>query len=160
KRLASASADQTVKVWDTQTGQELSSITRKAAQIHPFVSVTFSPDGKRLASGGKLWDAQTGQELVALKGPVGPFARGGATFSPDGKRLATAGDRQVKVWDAQTGQETLNLKATTGPIGTNVLAFSPDGHRLGIVTALGAATIWDATPLTAAELDRLTPQNM
>ena len=65
KRLASASWDNTVKVWDADTGQEV--LTLKG---HTYIveSVAFSPDGKRLASASddgtvKVWDADTGQEL-------------------------------------------------------------------------------------------------
>jgi WD40 repeat protein len=71
--------------------------------------VTFSPDGKRLATGSfdhtvKLWDAATGQELLTLKGhSVAVFS---VAFSPDGKRLATGSfDPPVKLWDAATEQE-------------------------------------------------------
>ncbi len=42
KRLASASHDQTIKVWDAQTGQE--TLSREGGHS----SVVFSPDGKRL----------------------------------------------------------------------------------------------------------------
>src|SRR5262249_37429092 len=51
KRLASADLDNTVKVWDAQTGKELFSF-----KIDPSNGVAFSPDGKRLASGGGIWD--------------------------------------------------------------------------------------------------------
>jgi WD40 repeat protein len=39
--------------------------------------VAFSPDGKRIASGGddnsvNVWDAATGQEILTLKLPTGP----------------------------------------------------------------------------------------
>jgi len=59
KRLASASMDKTVKVWDAQTGQELLSFKGQGGYVN---SVVFSPDGHRLASGGpdrrlKIWDA-------------------------------------------------------------------------------------------------------
>jgi WD40 repeat protein len=62
--------------------------------------VCFSPDGKRLASGGgrgevEVWDAQTGLELLTLNG-----AQLRLCFSPDGRRLASASGKAVKVWDA------------------------------------------------------------
>src|SRR5262249_52469786 len=99
-----------VKVWDAQTGRELSGHTGKG--FHGAVTrVIFSPDGKRLASASHektvdVWDAQTGRETVTLKGHSG-YIRS-IVFSPDGKRLASASDdNTVKVWDAQTGQELL-----------------------------------------------------
>src|SRR5262249_53945593 len=122
------------KIWDAQTGQEL--LTIKGG------SLTFSPDGKRLATasrpdqGGavKMWDAQTGQELTTLHtGAVDSVA-----FSPDGKRLACVsvtwdstkrvwGAAEVKVWDVQTDRELLVLKGHTGLVS---VAYSPDGKRL------------------------------
>ena len=174
KHLASVSDDQVVKVWDTQTGQELHSLSVKGPRTTLFPGVSFSPDGKRLASAGKVWNVQTGEELLNVGGGFT-----GLTFSPDGKRLTTTGglvrvlDAQTgqlvfsirdhsgsvafspdgkrlasagKVWDAHNGQELLSFK-TTEDIGGSV-AFSPDGHRLGIVSVSGGqVTIYDATPL-------------
>jgi len=67
--LASASSDQTVKLWDVQTGA-----CRHTLQGHTNLvwSVAFSPDGRTLASGSqdetiKLWDVQTGQSLKTLR---------------------------------------------------------------------------------------------
>src|SRR5262249_17829620 len=74
KRLASASHDGKVRVWDAQTGQEALTLRSDTALV---TSVCFSPDGRRLASAGgnrgqpgevKLWDAQTGQQALTLKG--------------------------------------------------------------------------------------------
>jgi hypothetical protein len=66
--------------------------------------VSFSPDGRRLASAGhdrtvRVWDAATGQELLTLKGHTGEVL--GVSFSADGRRLASAGyDQTVRVWEA------------------------------------------------------------
>jgi WD40 repeat protein len=65
--LASASRDKTVKFWDVATGKERATLQETQA----VRSVTFSPDGKLLASGGgsidnepgelKVWDIATGK---------------------------------------------------------------------------------------------------
>ncbi len=70
---------------------------------HMVTSVTFSPDGKRLASASadktvKVWGTTSGQEALTLKGHTGGVL--GVTLSVDGKRLASASmDQTVKVWD-------------------------------------------------------------
>ena len=65
KRLASASGDQTVKVWDATNGQETLTLKGHTNQVR---HVAFSPDGKRLASASydwmvKVWDTTSGQEV-------------------------------------------------------------------------------------------------
>src|SRR5262249_10186961 len=122
RRLASAGADATVKVWDAQTGQK--QLTLQAGSR----CVCFSPDGKRLATAYwcttmKVWDLATGREALSLKGHTGPVHS--VVFSPDGRRLASASmDRTVRVWDAQTRQEQLSLQGHTGPVWG--VCFSPD----------------------------------
>ncbi len=101
-------------------------------------AVTFSPDGRRLATGGhgnavKLWDAETGRELARLAGrtPVGHAdAVGCLAFSPDGRLLASGGweDKSVKLWDVATGRELASLGVHTDHV--LYVAFSPDGRRL------------------------------
>src|SRR5262249_47458336 len=97
KRLASASHDRTVKVWDAQTGKELRNFNGLGRFGEgPLQAIVFSPDGKRLAGAYpycmvKVWDAQTGKEVLSIKG--GSESQQGLdgrrlAFSPDGKRLA------------------------------------------------------------------------
>jgi WD40 repeat protein len=107
-----------VRVWDTVTGQELYILR---GHTNCVWSVSFSPDGKRLASAAgpyvgpgktdkypgevKIWDMRTGQEVCTLQGHAGPVY--GVTFSPDGRRLATANaDGSVKIWDGTPLAET------------------------------------------------------
>ena len=130
-----------VKVWDTQTGQELLALEGHAL---PVVGVCFSPDGKQIASSSmevKVWDAVTGEEVLTLKGhSMGVY---GVCFSPDGKQIASASyDGTVKVWDARTGKELLAFEV----LGDSVrnVCFSPDGKRLASGTGKGLVKLWDA----------------
>ncbi|MEO0888563.1 MAG: WD40 repeat domain-containing protein, partial [Cyanobacteria bacterium J06648_10] len=68
--LASASSDQTVKLWDTASGNLKQTLTGHEDSLY---AVTFSPDGTLLASGSnddtaKLWATDTGQLQQTLEG--------------------------------------------------------------------------------------------
>jgi len=143
KRLATASYDQTAKVWDAESGQELLTLRGHGAFV---LGVAFSPDGKRLATASgdgtaKVWDAEGGKELLTLRGHGDVVL--GVAFSPDGKRLATASkDRTAKVWDAESGKELLTLRGHSGDVLS--VAFSPDGKRLATGSWDQTAKVWDA----------------
>jgi WD40 repeat protein/serine/threonine protein kinase len=141
KRLASASADKTVKVWETATGHE--TLTLKG-HTDLVASVAFSPDGKRLASASadktvKVWETATGHETLTLKGHTNWVES--VTFSPDGNRLVSASrDGTVRVWDAATGHEILNFKGHTDRV--KGVAYSADGKRLASVSS--DVKVWNA----------------
>src|SRR5271157_4555945 len=142
RRLATASAAQTVKVWDAATGKELLTLS----DVSGVTSVAWSPDGRRLATASydqtaKVWDAATGKELLTLNGHRGPVW--GVAWSPDGKRLATGSeDQTAKVWGAATGKELLTLNGHRGPVWS--VAWSPDGKRLATGSVEQTAKVWDA----------------
>jgi WD40 repeat protein len=151
-RLASASEDQTVKVWDARSGAEVLCLRGHTERVF---SVTFSPDGTRLASASwdgtvKVWDARTGALLRNLSGHTGGVLS--VSYSPDGTRLASASwDNTVKVWDARTGAEVFCLRGHTKPVFS--ATFSPDGTRLASASVDTTLKVWDAR--SGAELPSL-----
>ncbi len=110
-------------------------------------SITYSPDGTLLASGGPdnsaiLWDAVTGERLRDFKGHSNGV--GHIVFSPDGTQLATASfDGTAKIWDVASGEEILSFVGHSDEIWD--LVFSPDGKRLVTASIDNTAKMWDAS---------------
>ncbi|ACC79946.1 WD40 repeat domain-containing protein [Nostoc punctiforme] len=153
KMLASASDDNTVKLWDTTTGKEIKTLT---GHTNSVLGISFSPDGKMLASASsdntvKLWDTTTGKEIKTLTGHTNSVL--GISFSPDGKMLASASaDNTVKLWDTTTGKE---IKTLTGHRNSVFgISFSPDGKMLASASADNTVKLWDTT--TGKEIKTLT----
>jgi WD40 repeat protein/serine/threonine protein kinase len=142
-----------VYVWDVETGEEVLVFRGHDSVVK---NVTFSPDGRLVASGAGdiarsepgevvVWEASTGRVMFHLSGHTDPIY--GTAFSPDGKRLVSASqDHTVKVWDLGTGQEALTIRAHSDTV--RAVAFSPDGWCLATACADGTILLWDATPRT------------
>jgi WD40 repeat protein len=67
RRLVSAGADNTIKVWDALTGEEVLTLRGHSAPGGSVCALAFSPSGERLASAGsdgtvKVWDAPRREE--------------------------------------------------------------------------------------------------
>jgi hypothetical protein len=136
--LIGASGDQMLKVWDSETGDELRSFEVAEGRLpeRPETAFAVSPDERSLFTAGRndagpptlrLWDLSTSELLRSFEGhESGVF---GAAFSPDGTQLATASlDRSARVWDVATGREVLNFAGHANAVGT--VAFVGDGSEL------------------------------
>ncbi len=106
--LATASADEMIKLWDLASGKELRELE---GHSRPVNSLAFSADGKWLFSvcggravGGnelKLWDVATGKDIATV--PAHEALINQLALSADNKYLATASlDKTAKVWDVAT----------------------------------------------------------
>ena len=143
KTLASGGDDQTVKLWDAQTGALKQTLTGFDKGVH---SVVFAPDGKTLAIASedslvKLCDAQTCTFRQTLTGHAGLVWS--VAFSPDGKTLASGSrDRTVKLWDTQTGSLKQTLTGHTDDV--NSVRFSPDGKTVASASWDDTVRLWNA----------------
>ncbi len=143
RTLASGNGDDTVRLWDIDSGENTHVFTGKASVL------AFSPDGRTLASGFSqdnmllLWDTTSGKHKHVLTGPTNGIDS--IAFSPDGRTLASAGhfDRAIRLWDVGSGK---HKDALTGPTNwIKSIAFSPDGQTIASGDWDDAIRLWDTT---------------
>ncbi|NEO99822.1 MAG: hypothetical protein F6K58_14315, partial [Symploca sp. SIO2E9] len=139
KTIASASEDNTVKLWNLE-GKELITLRGHSDVV---ISVAFSPDGKTIASASadetvKVWNLQ-GKLLHTLtrhRNVVNSVA-----FSPDGKTIASASrDKTVKVWNLQ-GKLLHTLTGHSNEVYS--VAFSRDGKTIASASRDKTVKVWN-----------------
>jgi len=97
--LASASGDNTIKLWHLASQTPIDTLTGHSKEVN---SVAFSPDGLTLASASfdntiKLWNVETQKPIATLTGHSDSVWS--VAFRPDGLTLASASsDKTIKLW--------------------------------------------------------------
>jgi WD40 repeat protein len=98
-RLATASQDHTVRVWDAKSNKMLRTLTGHEG---PVYAVAISPDGKLVLSGGadktvRLWEARSGRELKRFAGHTDVVRA--VALTPNGRYALSGGnDKVLRVW--------------------------------------------------------------
>jgi hypothetical protein len=110
-------------------------------------SVTFSPDGKTIASASsdkriKLWNVASGENTATLDGHTDRVSS--ICYSPDGKMIISGSrDKTLKLWDIIGGRPPVTLRGHTGFV--TCVACAPDGKTLVSGSTDKTIRIWNRT---------------
>ncbi|XP_074587438.1 eukaryotic translation initiation factor 3 subunit I-like [Curcuma longa] len=159
-RLITASADQTVKLWNVQDGVQLYSFNFDSpaksvdfsvgdklvvVTTDPFMGLPSTIQVKRIARDP---NEQTTESVLTIKGPVGRINR--AVWGPLNKTIISAGeDTVIRVWDTETGKLLKEVDKEIGHQKTiTSLSKSADGSHFLTGSSDKSAKLWDARTLT------------
>jgi hypothetical protein len=143
RRVVSASDDGTLKVWELETGREISSL-----EIGGFEEVTdcaVTPDGRHAVVASNMgtltvWELETGREVAVLKGHKEPVT--GCVVTLDGRHVvSTSEDDTLRIWELETGREVARLKGHTSKVTACVV--TPDGQRVVSASMDETLKVWE-----------------
>lgn len=142
KKIISAGADGSLRLWDTRTGKELRRLDGHAGRIW---AVAFAPDGRRVVSGGfdgsvRLWDLASGREIRKFPGHT-DYVRSVA-MACDGQHIISGGDdRLVRLWSVETGKEVRSFPGHEHFVWS--VSLSRDGKKALSASLDKSARVWD-----------------
>lgn len=142
RKLASASLDGTVRVWDAATGEELAMSKGHSDFVN---DVAFAPDGQSVLSASKdrsikRFDAGTGKGLRTYSDHNDDVLA--LAIKPDGSEFVSAGNEpQLRWWKVDGDKPARRQGGHGGPV--HQLVFSADGNRLLSASGDGTARVWD-----------------
>ncbi|MEW5938377.1 MAG: hypothetical protein AB1750_01835 [Chloroflexota bacterium] len=158
KYVVSGSGDDTLRVWDASTGDEISYMPN----IGYTISVSFSPTGKEVLTAStddtaRIWDVNTGKEIARMPyhDRTGRTFGDTALFSSDGRYVASISDFDtVSFTEIVSGKKFLQIThegSVISSIGT--IGFSSDGKYL-VSGGDFTARVWEVA--TGQEIARMT----
>ncbi|KAJ8058450.1 hypothetical protein OCU04_012638 [Sclerotinia nivalis] len=141
-KVASGSNDETIRLWDTATGESLQTLKGHSGSV---LSIVFSPDGTKVASGSndktiRLWDIVTGESLQTFKGHSNLVLS--IVFSLDGTKVVSgSNDETIRLWDTVTGESLQTFEGHSNSIWS--IAFSLDGTKVASGSNDETIRLWD-----------------
>lgn len=122
----------------------------------PIRTVTWSPDGKSIASGGEdktvqVWDVNAGKQVLKYQGHTNVVLT--AAWSPDGRSIVSGGeDVTTQAWNATTGQLISINRNYSDHVHT--AAWSPDGKFIASGSDDHTVQVWNVN------IANVTPQTL
>jgi WD40 repeat protein len=142
RRAVSASGDETLKVWDVESGRALRTLEGHTDIVY---GVALSGDGRIAVSASmdetlRVWDVESGQALGTLEGHFA--AVNTVAVSEDGRRVVSgSSDHTVKVWDLESGSEVHTLLGHADVV--TAVAVSRDGRHAVSASLDQTLKVWD-----------------
>jgi WD40 repeat protein len=142
RRVVSASADKTLKIWDLESGRVLATLAGHDAAV---TACAITPDGRRVVSASgdrtlKVWEIDTGRMLATLAGHGERVTTCAVTL--DGRRVISgSADRTLGVWDLGTTRLIGMLDGHTDRV--TACAIAPDGQRVLSASWDRTLKVWD-----------------
>jgi WD40 repeat protein/serine/threonine protein kinase len=149
--IAAASADHTVRIYDSSAGRLVRSLTGHTGEV---AAVAFSPDSLALASGSsdrtvRLWSVADGRLIRTMTGHTDRVNT--LSFYPDGRQIASGSlDETVRVWNVATAAQVASMSARANPYmparaNPCAIAVHPDGKTIAVLDEWEkAVSIWNA----------------
>ena len=152
KQLVSGSNDNSLKIWDLETGKEKFSFIGHSDEI---TAVAITPDGNQIISSSrdgtvKVWSLKNRKNLLTIDSHQNSV--NDITLTPDGKEIISgSSDKSIRIWNLETGEEMLIWKGR--PAGSFTLTL-PAKIRSELVNAVAVADTPYGLQVIAGSLEK------
>uniref|UniRef100_A0ACD5GUC0 WD40 repeat domain-containing protein n=1 Tax=Desertifilum tharense IPPAS B-1220 TaxID=1781255 RepID=A0ACD5GUC0_9CYAN len=141
-QVVSGSGDNTLKLWNLQTGEALVTFSGHSGFVR---AVAITPDGTQAVSGSddntlKLWNLQTGEVLTTFSGHSSSVRA--VAITPSGiQAVSGSWDNTLKLWDLQTGEALTTFSGHSGFV--RAVAITLDGTQAVSGSDDGTLKLWN-----------------